>query len=179
LAPFFFLPERKPPKVPVSRAVSGTCSQSVSGYANFPVRGKPNNHRRQHTHFGRKPSLIGGENPGKRELITRGIPMGLQMIFSTASVLVLISLINAFGSETAAAFGAVNQIISYIQMPGIAARDIHRGTKYRGRKLAARSSLCGRRVRVQLVIYRRFSHVMHVFPDGDFEIAEHIVSTTF
>ncbi|WP_199620712.1 MATE family efflux transporter [Paenibacillus alkalitolerans] len=53
-------------------------------------------------------------------LSVKGIPMGLQMIFSTASVLALIHLVNSFGSEAAAAFGAVNQIIAYIQIPGIA-----------------------------------------------------------
>lgn len=53
-------------------------------------------------------------------LMAKGLPMGLQMMFSTASVLALFHLINSFGSDAAAAFGAVNQLITYIQMPGIA-----------------------------------------------------------
>lgn len=53
-------------------------------------------------------------------LVAKGIPMGLQMMLSTASVLALFQLINTFGSNSTAAFGAVNQLVPYIQMPGIA-----------------------------------------------------------
>ncbi|PYI53954.1 MATE family efflux transporter [Paenibacillus flagellatus] len=53
-------------------------------------------------------------------LIGKGIPMGLQMMLSTASVLALFQLINTFGSDATAAFGAVNQLVAYVQMPGIA-----------------------------------------------------------
>jgi putative MATE family efflux protein len=53
-------------------------------------------------------------------LIMKGIPMGMQMMLSTASVLALFHLINSFGSDATAAFAAVNQLITYIQMPGIA-----------------------------------------------------------
>lgn len=53
-------------------------------------------------------------------LLAKGLPMGLQIMLSTASVLALFQLINTFGSDATAAFGVVNQLIAYIQMPGIA-----------------------------------------------------------
>jgi putative MATE family efflux protein len=53
-------------------------------------------------------------------LIKKGIPMGLQMIVMSGSAIVLITLINGFGSDTTAAFGAAMQLFNYIQMPAIA-----------------------------------------------------------
>jgi putative MATE family efflux protein len=53
-------------------------------------------------------------------LVKKGLPMGLQMIVMTASAVVMTSLVNRFGSETAAAYGAAIQLWNYIQMPAIA-----------------------------------------------------------
>jgi putative MATE family efflux protein len=55
-----------------------------------------------------------------RTLVSKGLPMGLQMIVLSTSAVAMISLVNRFGSETTAAFGAVFQIWSYIQMPAFA-----------------------------------------------------------
>lgn len=53
-------------------------------------------------------------------LVRKGIPMGLQMIVMTTSAVVMTSLVNEFGTATAAAYGAAIQLWNYIQMPAVA-----------------------------------------------------------
>ena len=55
-----------------------------------------------------------------KALFVKGIPMGLQMIVMSLSMLVMISLVNRFGAHTTAAYGACFQVWNYIQMPSIA-----------------------------------------------------------
>ncbi|MGG2119892.1 MATE family efflux transporter [Bacillus bombysepticus] len=55
-----------------------------------------------------------------RILVKKGIPMGLSMIVATSSIIGLFGIINTFGSEATAAFGAASQISNYVQMPSIA-----------------------------------------------------------
>ncbi len=55
-----------------------------------------------------------------RALFVKGIPMGLQMIVMSLSMVALISLVNSFGSQTTSAYGACFQLWNYIQMPGFA-----------------------------------------------------------
>mgnify|MGYP001552446286 CR=1 FL=1 len=55
-----------------------------------------------------------------RALVGKGLPMGLQMIVISASMIAMISLVNRFGSRTTAAFGAAIQLWNYIQMPAFA-----------------------------------------------------------
>ena len=55
-----------------------------------------------------------------RLLVTKGIPMGLQMFVISSSMIALISLVNRFGSEETAAFNAAMQLWNYVQMPAIA-----------------------------------------------------------
>ena len=50
-------------------------------------------------------------------LVTRGLPMGLQMLIMSSSMLTVLGLINSYGTETAAAFGAAVQVWTYVQMP--------------------------------------------------------------
>lgn len=53
-------------------------------------------------------------------LITKGVPMALQLIVMSSSMVLMITLVNRFGIETAAAFGAAMQVWNYIQMPSFA-----------------------------------------------------------
>ncbi|WP_028401264.1 MATE family efflux transporter [Ectobacillus panaciterrae] len=53
-------------------------------------------------------------------LVQKGIPMGLQMIVVSSSALGLFNIINTFGSEATAAFGAASQLSNYVQMPAMA-----------------------------------------------------------
>ncbi len=55
-----------------------------------------------------------------KSLISKGLPMGLQMIVMSMSMLAMISLVNSFGAHTTAAYGACFQLWNYIQMPSIA-----------------------------------------------------------
>jgi putative MATE family efflux protein len=58
--------------------------------------------------------------PLTRTLLTKGVPMGLQMILMSVAALLLIGLINREGSTVTAAYGAASQLWTYIQMPGMA-----------------------------------------------------------
>jgi putative MATE family efflux protein len=53
-------------------------------------------------------------------LIKKGIPMSAQMLVLSLSGLVMISIVNRFGVDTAAAYGATIQLWNYIQMPAFA-----------------------------------------------------------
>ncbi len=55
-----------------------------------------------------------------RALVAKGVPMGLQMIVMSSSMLVMISLVNRYGALTVAAYGACFQLWNYIQMPAMA-----------------------------------------------------------
>jgi putative MATE family efflux protein len=55
-----------------------------------------------------------------RSLLTKGIPMGLQVIVISTSMILMISLVNHYGSLTVAAYGACFQLWNYIQMPALA-----------------------------------------------------------
>ena len=55
-----------------------------------------------------------------RLLVTKGIPMGLQMFVVSSSMIAVVSLVNHFGSQETAAFNAAMQLWNYIQMPAMA-----------------------------------------------------------
>jgi len=59
------------------------------------------------------PALIG-------TLVKKGIPMSAQMLVLSLSGVLMITLVNRFGVDTTAAFGAALQIWNYIQMPAFA-----------------------------------------------------------
>ena len=53
-------------------------------------------------------------------LLRKGIPMSAQMLVMSLSAVLMITLVNRFGTDTTAAFGAAMQIWNYIQMPAFA-----------------------------------------------------------
>jgi putative MATE family efflux protein len=53
-------------------------------------------------------------------LVRKGVPMGAQSLVSSLGFLLMYALVNRFGVDTAAAFGASVQLLIYIQMPAIA-----------------------------------------------------------
>ncbi|MBN8887260.1 MAG: MATE family efflux transporter [Rudaea sp.] len=55
-----------------------------------------------------------------KSLIVKGVPMGLQMVVMSTSMIAMISLVNSFGAHTTAAYGACFQLWNYIQMPSLA-----------------------------------------------------------
>jgi len=48
-----------------------------------------------------------------------GVPTGVQMIVVALAELVLLALVNGYGSNATAAYGAVNQVVAYVQFPAI------------------------------------------------------------
>jgi putative MATE family efflux protein len=55
-----------------------------------------------------------------RALVTRGLPMGLQMFVMSGAAVVMISLVNRYGALTSAAYSISSIIWSYLQMPTMA-----------------------------------------------------------
>ncbi|MEK1831928.1 MATE family efflux transporter [Priestia megaterium] len=52
-------------------------------------------------------------------LMRLGIPASINMILVSLSEIAVITFVNGFGSDATAAYGAVNQVASYVQMPAI------------------------------------------------------------
>ncbi len=48
-----------------------------------------------------------------------GLPTGLQMVVLSLSELVILALVNGHGSQATAAYGAVTQIVNYVQFPAL------------------------------------------------------------
>ncbi|MBV8583047.1 MAG: MATE family efflux transporter, partial [Candidatus Eremiobacteraeota bacterium] len=48
-----------------------------------------------------------------------GVPTGVQVMMVSLAELAVITFVNSFGSSATAAYGAVNQIIGYVQFPAI------------------------------------------------------------
>jgi putative MATE family efflux protein len=54
-----------------------------------------------------------------RTILRLGIPAGVQMIVSSVAAIVVVGIINRFGSNATAAYGAVGQVMSYVQFPAM------------------------------------------------------------
>ena len=53
-------------------------------------------------------------------MLRKGLPIGLQMVVVSSSMLAMMTLVNAEGVDTTAAFGATQQLWTYVQMPAMA-----------------------------------------------------------
>jgi len=53
------------------------------------------------------------------QIIRIGVPTGISVIMVSFSEIAVLSFVNRFGSNATAAYGAVNQIVSYVQFPAI------------------------------------------------------------
>jgi putative MATE family efflux protein len=69
--------------------------------------------RKELSVFKPKPALL-------RTLVAKGLPMGLQMVVISSSAIVMISLVNTYGTDTTAAYGVASQLWTYVQMPALA-----------------------------------------------------------
>jgi putative MATE family efflux protein len=54
-----------------------------------------------------------------RKVAAIGLPTGVQMVVVSLAEIALLRFVNAHGSQATAAYGAVNQIINYVQFPAI------------------------------------------------------------
>ncbi|MCD9087603.1 MATE family efflux transporter [Stenotrophomonas sp. SY1] len=55
-----------------------------------------------------------------KALIAKGVPMGAQMVLISLAMIMMISMVNSYGVETASAYGAAMQLWTYVQMPAMA-----------------------------------------------------------
>jgi len=55
-----------------------------------------------------------------RLMLKKGLPIGLQMVVVSSAMLAMMALVNREGVETTAAFGATQQLWTYVQMPAMA-----------------------------------------------------------
>jgi putative MATE family efflux protein len=55
-----------------------------------------------------------------RSLVTKGLPMGFQMMVISLAAVTMLSFVNSYGVHTAAAYGAATQLWTYVQMPAMA-----------------------------------------------------------
>jgi putative MATE family efflux protein len=55
-----------------------------------------------------------------KTLLFKGMPMGFQMIVVSLSAVAMMRFVNGYGLPTAAAYGAVMQLWTYVQMPSMA-----------------------------------------------------------
>ena len=91
-------------------ALGGALFMIVSGYVrDLPLRLK-----------GRELAYLIPRREELSFILAKGVPMGAQMLLTTAAALIMIVFINAEGMKTTAAYGAVMQIWNYIQMPAFA-----------------------------------------------------------
>lgn len=54
-----------------------------------------------------------------RSVLRIGIPTALQMVIMSLAEVVLLSMVNGFGSDATAAYGVGNQVLGYVQFPAM------------------------------------------------------------
>ena len=54
-----------------------------------------------------------------KRVVQIGVPTGLQVVMLSLAEVAVLSFVNRFGSHATAAYGAVNQVVSYVQFPAI------------------------------------------------------------
>lgn len=123
-----------------------------------------------------------------RFIVPKGLMMGLQSLIMTMSGLALVGMVNRYGSTAAAAYGAVNQLWMYIQMPAMAiaasvstmaAQSLGAGAHRRLPMVASRGlvialMMTGAMAALLVLVDQ---HVLHLFlPSGGavVELARHI-----
>ncbi len=54
-----------------------------------------------------------------RVVLRIGVPTGVQMVTIALAELAILGLVNGYGADATAAYGAVNQIVNYVQFPAL------------------------------------------------------------
>jgi Na+-driven multidrug efflux pump len=85
-------------------------------------------------------------------LVTRGVPMGIQMFVMSGTAVVMMGMVNQYGALTSAAYSISSMIWSYLQMPtmaigasvsSMAAQNVGAGRWDRVSRIARSGVLCG------------------------------------
>lgn len=63
-------------------------------------------------HFRLDPKILG-------TVFRIGVPTGFQMVIMALAEIVLLGLANSYGSDATAAYGAINQVLAYVQFPAM------------------------------------------------------------
>ncbi|MEO6395755.1 MAG: MATE family efflux transporter [Devosia sp.] len=53
------------------------------------------------------------------KILRIGVPAAVQMVISSLAAIVVVGIVNRFGSNATAAYGAVGQVLSYVQFPAM------------------------------------------------------------
>jgi putative MATE family efflux protein len=103
-----------------------------------------------------------------RSLVTRGLPMGAQMLVMSGTAVVMISFVNRYGALTSAAYSISSIVWSYLQMPtmaigasvsSMAAQNVGAGRWDRVAKVARSGVISG------LVVTASIALLLYVFND--------------
>jgi len=105
-----------PPLGVASAAIASAISTAI-GLTWFAIHLIRRNHplapdRAMLRHLRVNPALLG-------RILRLGIPTAIQIVTMSLAELALLGLVNGFGSDATAAYGAVNQVISYAQFPAM------------------------------------------------------------
>ena len=124
-------------------------------------------------------------------LLRLGIPSSVNMILVSLAQIVVISLVNRFGSDATAAYGAVNQVASFVQMPAISlamavsifgAQAIGAGRSDRLRSVIRSGVLLNYAIggTLILLLYAFSQHVLSLFltDEGTLQIAHSLLMIT-
>jgi len=99
-------------------------------------------------------------------LVTRGVPMGIQMFVMSGTAVVMMGMVNQYGALTSAAYSISSMIWSYLQMPtmaigasvsSMAAQNVGAGRWDRVAKIARSGVMCG------LVVTGAAAFLLYVF----------------
>ena len=96
-----------------------------------------------------------------KKMLRIGVPTGVQVVLISLAEIAVLSFVNAYGSSATAAYGAVNQVASYVQYPAISiaiagsvlgAQAIGRGQAHRLGQIARTSLILNALITGLLVV---------------------------
>ncbi|MGD6892190.1 MATE family efflux transporter [Bacillus mobilis] len=105
------------PKLDVYGAAYASVISTVITFIIMLVYLKKKNHPLQLDSTVRKYLRMDGEL--LKLLLRLGIPASINMILVSLSEIAVIAFVNRYGSDATAAYGVVNQVASYVQMPAV------------------------------------------------------------
>lgn len=105
------------PKLDVYGAAYASVISTVITFIVMLVYLKKKNHPLQLDGMVRKYLRMDGEL--LKLLLRLGIPASINMILVSLSEIAVIAFVNRYGSDATAAYGVVNQVASYVQMPAV------------------------------------------------------------
>lgn len=105
------------PKLDVYGAAYASVISTVITFIVMLVYLKKKNHPLQLDGTVRKYLRMDGEL--LKLLLRLGIPASINMILVSLSEIAVIAFVNRYGSDATAAYGVVNQVASYVQMPAV------------------------------------------------------------